>query len=72
MNQKPTDTATLTISFKIEPIALDILNHQAAWQGLTMDEMIAYYTARVAGVMEEQHGNHTEGQPSLHPEREEQ
>jgi hypothetical protein len=58
MSQKPElETMTLTVSFEVEPLTLDILKNQATWQGLSMDEMVAYYVARVATVMEEQHGN---------------
>ena len=58
MNQKPElETMTLTVAFEVEPMTLDILKQQATWQGLSMNEMVAYYVARCATVMEEQHGN---------------
>lgn len=48
---------TISTTFQIEPLALTVLQNQATWQGITLDELAAYYIGRVATVMEEQRGN---------------
>lgn len=45
------------LTIEIEPVALTILQHQAEWQGLTLDQLAAYYVSRCATIVEEQHGN---------------
>lgn len=48
---------TITLTIEIEPIALTILQQQADWQGLSLDQLAAQYIGRCAGVVETQHGN---------------
>lgn len=52
-----TDLEKVTATFEIEPIALRILQHQAEWQGLSLEQLIASYVARCAKVIENQYGN---------------
>lgn len=47
----------ITLTIEIEPIALTILQQQAGWQGLSLDQLAAQYIGRCAGVVETQHGN---------------
>lgn len=47
----------ITLTIEIEPIALTILQQQADWQGLSLDQLAAQYIGRCAGVVETQHGN---------------
>jgi hypothetical protein len=47
----------IMLIIEIEPVALGILEQQAAWQGLTLDQLAASYIARCAAVIENQYGN---------------
>lgn len=51
------DLEKVTVSFEIEAVALRVLQHQAEWQGLTLDQLVAQYVGRCAAVIEETHGN---------------
>ncbi len=51
------DLQKVTVTFEIEPIALTILQQQADWQGLSLDQLVAAYIARCAAVIENQYGN---------------
>jgi hypothetical protein len=52
-----TDLQKLTVTLEIEPIALTILQQQADWQGLSLEQLVASYVARCAAVIENQYGN---------------
>ena len=47
----------ITLTIEIEPVALTILQQQADWQGLSLDQLAAQYIGRCACVVETQHGN---------------